>query len=83
VHLCDKNCPSECLASSVYTQPPLQWAPGLCARGGGGVKRPECGADHPPPSRAKSEGRVELYLYFLSFLPLESWEGRLLSLPSM
>ena len=26
-----------------------------------GVKRPEPGADHPPPSRAEVEGRVELY----------------------
>ena len=28
-----------------------------------GVKRPGCGIDHPPPSRAKAEGRVGLYLY--------------------
>ena len=27
------------------------------------VKRPGRGADHPPPSRAEVEGRVELYLY--------------------
>ena len=28
-----------------------------------GAKRPERGVDHLPPSRAKVEGRIELYLY--------------------
>ena len=28
-----------------------------------GVNRPGCGADHPPPSSAELEGRVELYIY--------------------
>ena len=28
-----------------------------------GVRRPACGADHPPHLRAEVEGRVELYLY--------------------
>ena len=27
-----------------------------------GVKWPGCGADHPPPSSAEVEGRVELYI---------------------
>ena len=27
-----------------------------------GVKRPECGVDHPPPSCGEVEGRVELYI---------------------
>ena len=31
-----------------------------------GVKRPERGADHPPPSRAEFEWRVELYLHSTS-----------------
>jgi len=28
-----------------------------------GVKRPECGIDHPPPSSIEVKERVELYLY--------------------
>jgi len=28
-----------------------------------GVKRPECGADHPPPSSAEIKEKVELYVY--------------------
>ena len=28
-----------------------------------GVKRSECGVDHPPPSRAEVKERVALYLY--------------------
>jgi len=44
------------------TQPPIQWVPGLSPGGGGerGVKRPECGVDHPPPSNAEVKERVEL-----------------------
>jgi hypothetical protein len=41
------------------TQPPIQWVLGLSQ----GVKRPGCGIDHPPPSSAKVNERVELYLY--------------------
>jgi hypothetical protein len=33
------------------TQSPVQWVPGLFL----GVKRPECGADHPPHSSAEVE----------------------------
>ena len=40
------------------TQPPVQWVPGLSR----GVKRPGRGVDHPPPSSADVEGRVELYI---------------------
>jgi hypothetical protein len=40
------------------TQPPIQWVPGLSP----GVKQPERGVDHPPPSSAEFEGRVELYI---------------------
>ena len=43
------------------TQPPVQWVPGLYW----GVKRPGRGVDHPPPSSAEVEGRVELYIYSL------------------
>jgi len=31
-----------------------------------GVKRPEHGVDHPPPSSAEVKERVELYLYSTS-----------------
>ena len=40
------------------TQPPIQWVLGLYR----GVKRPGRGVDNPPPSSAKVEGRVELYI---------------------
>jgi len=43
-------------------QPPTQWVPGLSR----GVKRPGRGVDHPPPSSAVVEGRVELYICSLS-----------------
>ena len=39
-----------------------------------GVKRPGRGVDHPPPSSAEVNGRVELYLYSLSG---PSWSGEL------
>jgi hypothetical protein len=44
------------------TQPPLQWVPGLPRE----VKWPERGVDHPPPSSAEVEGRIELYIHSLS-----------------
>ena len=58
------------------TQPPIQWVPGLFR----GVKRPVRGADHPPPSSAEVEGRVELYICSPSW---PSWPviGRTLPLP--
>jgi hypothetical protein len=37
-----------------------------------GVKRPERGVDHPPPSSAEFKKRVELYLYLYS----PSWPSR-------
>ena len=41
--------------------------PTSCTMGTGylsrGVKRPGCGADHPPPSSAEVKERVELYHY--------------------
>ena len=49
---------------------PLQTRPGAypasCTMGTGsfpGVKRPGCGADHPPPSKCPGQERVGLYLY--------------------
>jgi len=42
------------------TQRPVQGAPGLLP----GVKQLGRGVDHTPPSNAKVEERVELYLYF-------------------
>jgi len=48
----------------------VQTGPGAhitsCTMGTGsfrGVKRPERGLDHPPPSRVEVKERVELYLY--------------------
>jgi hypothetical protein len=44
------------------TQPPIQWVPGLFPRG----KRPGCGVDHPPLSRAKVKERaIPLYLLWV------------------
>ena len=52
---------------------PVQTDPGAhpasCTMGTGsfpGVKRPGCGADHPPPSKCRGRERVGLYLYSLS-----------------
>ena len=42
------------------TQPPVEWVPGLSW--GQSDKRQGRGADHPPPSSAEVEGRVELYI---------------------
>ena len=33
------------------------------ARGGGGVKQPGRGTDHPPPSSVEAKETVELYMY--------------------
>ena len=41
------------------TQLPVQWVTGLSP----GVKRPGRGVDHPPPSSAEVNWRVELYLF--------------------
>jgi hypothetical protein len=41
------------------TQPPVWWVPGLFS----GVKRPGHGIDHPLPSNAKVNERVEIYFY--------------------
>jgi hypothetical protein len=58
------------------TQPPTQWVPGITQ----GVKRTECGIDHPPPSSVEVKERVELYIY-LSSEPLWPVLGRALPLP--
>jgi hypothetical protein len=42
----------------VPTHPPITMGTGSCP----GVKRPGRGVDHPTPSRAEVEGRVELYI---------------------
>ena len=49
---------------------PVQTCPGAdpatCTMGNGsfpGVKRPERGADHPPPSKCRGHERLGLYLY--------------------
>jgi len=57
------------------TQPPTQWVLGLSP----GVKQLGHGIDHPPPSSAKVEGIVELYLYSSSGL---SWPVLGRTLPS-
>ena len=41
------------------TQPPIQKGAGSFL----GVKRPGCGVEHPPPSKADVKETVELYLY--------------------
>ena len=58
------------------TQPPIQWVPGLSL----GVKQPRRGIEHPLPSGAEVEGRVELYIYSSSG-PLRPVLGRTLPLP--
>ena len=40
------------------TQPPMQWVRGSFP----GIKFPERGVHHPPPSSAETEERVELYI---------------------
>jgi len=47
-----------------------------------GVKRPGHGVDHPPPSSAEVEGRVEPYLYSTSG-PSRPVIGRTLALPDI
>ena len=50
---------------SHLSRPALGPHPASCTVGTGclpGVKRPVRGADHPPPSSAEVEGRVELYI---------------------
>ena len=42
-----------------YTQPPVQWVPGLSRR----KVRPGRDADPSPPSSAEVKNRVKLYLY--------------------
>jgi hypothetical protein len=42
------------------THPPMQWVPGALSLG---VKRPECEADHSPPSSAEGKECVELSLH--------------------
>ena len=58
------------------TQPPIQRITGLSW----GVKRQKRGVDHPPPSSAEAEERVELYLYSPSG-PSRPVLGRTLPLP--
>jgi hypothetical protein len=53
------------------TQPPIHWVPGALSLGGG-VKQPGCEADHSPPSSAKVEELVELYLHSPN---KPSWHG--------
>jgi hypothetical protein len=62
------------------TQLPIQWVPHL-SRGGGGVKQPGHGIDHPPPTSTNVQQRVELCTYSPS---APSWPvlGWTLHLPS-
>ena len=50
-----------------FTQPPIQWVPGSFSRGWSGRV---VALNHAPPSNAEVKERVELYLYFPSWL---SW----------
>jgi hypothetical protein len=47
------------------TRPDPPWGPPNLLHNGSfpGVKRPERGVDHPPPSSAEVKERVELYIY--------------------
>jgi hypothetical protein len=50
------------------TPPDRPWGPPILLYSGyrvsfPGIKRPGCGLDHPPQSRAEVKERVELYLY--------------------
>jgi hypothetical protein len=51
------------------TQPRIQWVPEALSLG---VKRPECEADHSPPSSAEVKECVELYLHSSN---VSSWRG--------
>jgi hypothetical protein len=53
------------------TQPPVQSVPGLFC----GLQRPGRGVNHPSPSSAEVEDRVELYLYspFETSWPVLEW----------
>ena len=76
--LCGRDFPHPSRPVLGPTQPPVQWVPGLSPE----VKRPGRGADHPPPSSAEVEGRVELHICSPSGPPWPVLGGTLpLSLP--